>query len=584
MKREKGEQGESGTWKCVLRERKEFMSVHRVNQFCFIYQSVLGNIMLDCGSEWEGIAQIIPSGIARNVIQTSLEEKRKEEQAFLFALPEWKQSAFFPKDIEEWGRERERYARKKIATPMSICADALNTNVQTHWFKRNIQAVFISHAHLGMGLPFLTERMGLNCPIYTTEPVLMAMQLILEELYDTIRYADNVGTLPFDFYSADEITSFLSRIKLIRYDCTIDIAEGLTGFYFRIFVFQIVECIPSGASLGSASFFIRAPGHALYYCAFAKWKSFLSAQEPAHLPFILRTKQKQSENVVESFPLHILLPCLTLKSSSNELAIRTVIQTLEQTISRGGSILFPISFDLGNCIQLLEVVSAWVLKYEKECPIFLVGSKASSCLQYASIAVDSVQRKRQDMAVTGQPVFPFQDLIKKGHAHVFLHAMDLFDQTSSSQFHFTPLLSHSCIVFASHPSLRFGDALLLLPMFAANEAHAIILTDSNFPSPFVPFVNSSFLCTIVDAFFELKMSETEICVFDDLHPCSIVVGSEQKNCADVRSTLRILDNGGVLVLPTNHSGLLPARISSELYDQMTFATDEVSIFPFPYII
>ncbi len=42
---------------------------------------------------------------------------------------------------------------------------------------------------------------------------------------------------------------------------------------------------------------------------------------------------------------------------------------------------------------------------------------------------------------------------------------------------------HPCVVLASHSSLRFGDALALLPLFLPNQRNAIVLTDPDYPAP-----------------------------------------------------------------------------------------------------
>jgi hypothetical protein len=71
-----------------------------------------------------------------------------------------------------------------------------------------------------------------------------------------------------------------------------------------------------------------------------------------------------------------------------------------------------------------------------------------------------------------------------------------------------------CIVLAPHPSLRFGPALQLLPLFAANSSNMLMLTDpdTRCASVMKPFDTAKLLYRVVEVLSYLTRSHRTRCL------------------------------------------------------------------------
>ncbi|KAG8271111.1 Integrator complex subunit 9 [Homalodisca vitripennis] len=99
---------------------------------------------------------------------------------------------------------------------------------------------------------------------------------------------------------------------------------------------------------------------------------------------------------------------------------------------------------------------------------------------------------KQNKVYLPEEPFPHAQLIKSGRLKHFKH---IYDEGFSNDFR------QPCVVFCGHPSLRFGDAVHFVEMWASNPQHTIIFTEPDFAhlealAPFQPVAMKALHCPI----------------------------------------------------------------------------------------
>ncbi|KAI8437891.1 hypothetical protein MSG28_010573 [Choristoneura fumiferana] len=117
-------------------------------------------------------------------------------------------------------------------------------------------------------------------------------------------------------------------------------------------------------------------------------------------------------------------------------------------------------------------------------PLYVLSEVADASLAYSNILAEWVSQAKQP--------FPHAGLARAGRLR---RARRLHEDAFSRDFR------QPCVVFAGHPSLRFGAAVHLLELWAAQPQHAVIFTEPDFPylealAPFQPLAMKAFHCPI----------------------------------------------------------------------------------------
>ncbi|CAG9132491.1 unnamed protein product [Plutella xylostella] len=162
------------------------------------------------------------------------------------------------------------------------------------------------------------------------------------------------------------------------------------------------------------------------------------------------------------------------------------------TLRGGGAVLLPV-YPSGVLYDLLECLSMHLdTAGLSQIPLYVISPVADASLAYSNILAEWVSTAKQARVYVPEEPFPHAALARAGRLR---HAARLHDHSFSEHFR-TP-----CVVFCGHPSLRFGAAVHLLELWAANPAHAVIFTEPDFPylealAPFQPLAMKAFHCPI----------------------------------------------------------------------------------------
>ena len=104
-------------------------------------------------------------------------------------------------------------------------------------------------------------------------------------------------------------------------------------------------------------------------------------------------------------------------------------------------------------------------------PMYFVSPVAENSISYANILGEWMSKTRQDRIFLPDPPFIHAELTKAGKLHRFV-------DISSGTFGDTP--KTPCVVFAGHPSLRFGDVVHLMRIWGASPKNTVIFIEPEF--------------------------------------------------------------------------------------------------------
>ncbi|KAL1515484.1 hypothetical protein AB1Y20_002108 [Prymnesium parvum] len=172
-------------------------------------------------------------------------------------------------------------------------------------------------------------------------------------------------------------------------------------------------------------------------------------------------------------------------------------QEICRTCAAGGNVLVPCA-PHGATLSLLELLSSSLLSRGIRLPIFLISPIASSALGQAALHFDFLDAARKRQALRPDAAFAFERMQQSG---ALVCAESLADLSAP--------LSSPAVVLAAHPSLRLGDAPLLLNMWKEQPSSLLLLTWpcddlTQLLAPFQPLRMRSTYCPL-----DLRLSADE---------------------------------------------------------------------------
>ncbi|KAI8437886.1 hypothetical protein MSG28_010568 [Choristoneura fumiferana] len=143
------------------------------------------------------------------------------------------------------------------------------------------------------------------------------------------------------------------------------------------------------------------------------------------------------------------------------------------TLRGGGGVLLPV-YPSGVLYDLLECLGAHLEAAGlAHVPLYVLSEVADASLAYSNILAEWVSQAKQARVYLPEEPFPHAGLARAGRLR---RARRLHEDAFSRDFR------QPCVVFAGHPSLRFGAAVHLLELWAAQPQHAVIFTVSRVAS------------------------------------------------------------------------------------------------------
>lgn len=350
-----------------------------------------------------------------------------------------------------------------------------------------LDAILISNYTCMLALPYITEGTGFRGQVYATEPTLQIGRFYLEELCRWAeggtdrarRWKEVLHLLPQPLADASKPKSWrrlytrramnaaLARVRVVGYDEDVDIYGALKA-----------TAVSSGFCLGSANWVLRSEHEKIAYVSGSS---------------TLTTHPRPANQAALRGCAALVLAALTQTPAHNpDNMLGDLCVHAAATLRQGGAVLLPV-YSSGVVFDLLECLSAHLDGAGLGAvPMFLLSPAADAALAYANILAEWLSLGKQTRVYLPEEPFPHAALVRQGRLR---HYPSVHHEAFGADFR-TP-----CVVFCGHPSLRFGDAVHFVEMWADNPLHAIIFTEPDFPhmealAPFRPLAMKAFHCPI----------------------------------------------------------------------------------------
>ena len=348
-----------------------------------------------------------------------------------------------------------------------------------------VDAILITNNSQMSALPYIMTDPEFHGRVYATEPCVLMGRLALIALCKYIeqcptrRSEVDMNSIPShvhpifkqkdqirQVYNRDVIDSCFAKITPVRYNEQVDL-------------FGLVDCVPlpAGSSIGSANWIIKAGDYKISYVS-------SSSKLTNHtLPMEVMSLANPDVLLLSNLSLNpMYFPDSTLSEVCN---------VVISTVKSGGNVLIPCH-STGVILDLIE----WLIQnlnknLLSDVPIIIVSPVADAALAHPDIYGEWLNDAKQAKLYIPELPFQHSQLIKSKRIHHFSNVAD-----GMREVYKTP-----CIVFAGHPSLRCGDAVLLLEKWRDDAHNAVILIEPEFSfattlAPFLPMSMKSYFCPI----------------------------------------------------------------------------------------
>ena len=333
----------------------------------------------------------------------------------------------------------------------------------------SIDAILISNYTTMLALPYITEETNFSGAIYLTEPTLHFGRLFMEETIEFLEQRSSKSnqegsasmpiwkstTLPGNLghisgicktwrktYSREQIESCLSKVTLV-------------GFSEQKDIFGLVTVSPvsAGFCIGSSNWIINSGFEKIAYVSG-------SSTLTTHPSSLDQSPLKNADCLI--------LTALTQTPTHNpDPMMVEFCKTVIETTKSGGNVLVPcypsgIVYDLIECLaSQMEIAGLATV------PLFFVSPVADSSLAYANIMAEWLSGNKQSRVYLPEEPFPHGNLVKCGRLKSF---KNLYNENFSSEYR------QPCVMFAGHPSLRFGEAIHFIELWGNNPNNTIVFT------------------------------------------------------------------------------------------------------------
>ena len=251
-------------------------------------------------------------------------------------------------------------------------------------FKGLIDLVIISHFHLDHcgSLPYFTEVLGYDGPLYATHPTKAIMPILLED-YRKIS-VDRRGVEQKDFFTSEQIKQCMLKVTPCSLEETITIEPD---FEIRPYY--------AGHVLGACMFYIRVGQQTLLYTG------DYNMTPDRHLGAACCDKLRPDLMITES-------TYATTIRESKRWRERDLLDSVTQTVRAGGKVLIPV-FALGRAQELCLLLDAHWERTGLNAPIYFSAGLTEKANWYYKLYISWTNQKIKDTFVK-RNVFDFQHI------------------------------------------------------------------------------------------------------------------------------------------------------------------------------
>jgi len=339
-----------------------------------------------------------------------------------------------------------------------------------------VDIILVSNFESIDALPYITEHSGFKGQVFATEPTKEFGRLLMEDLVENCKkypkdvqssmwkHPSNKKTLPEclqkwennflswrSIYSKEDIYKSVQKIKSITYNEVYEIFGALR-----------ITAHPSGYSIGSCNWTIQSDFEKIAYMSssskFISHPQFIDEKPLCNADALLFAGMTQAHGT----DVHHYM--------------NAFIDSLKVTMDRGGNMLVPTQ-PCGVVLDLITRLSeSSVIDNNRDFTIYFISPTAKGCLSFSQIYAEWLQAERHNFAYQPQPPFHHNELIDLGKIKVKSSVKEITIGKDGK----TEDFKQPCLVFASHPSLRMGEAVHFMNMWGKNTNNAITFIDPNF--------------------------------------------------------------------------------------------------------
>ncbi|GAX81273.1 hypothetical protein CEUSTIGMA_g8705.t1 [Chlamydomonas eustigma] len=291
-----------------------------------------------------------------------------------------------------------------------------------------ISCVIITHFHLDHcgALPYFTEVLGYEGPIYATFPTKILMPVMLEDYHRVMVERQGGGRV---WYTRQQIHSCMEKVIAVDLGQKVqmDVDFEFTSYY-------------AGHVLGAAMFFLKSGVQTVLYTG-----DYNTSPErhlgAAHI-------ERLSPDVLISESTYA-----TTLRDSRRARERDFLQAVHEIVSKGGKVLIPV-FAVGRAQELLLMIEEFWERVGLKVPIYFSGGMASRANLYYRLLVNwTSQQLKSPQCRHSAFNFP----LTKAWDRALLHA------------------EGPCVLFATPGMLQGGASLEAFKAWAGSPLNLVIL-------------------------------------------------------------------------------------------------------------
>ncbi|KRZ48605.1 Bardet-Biedl syndrome 5 protein [Trichinella nativa] len=413
--------------------------------------------------------------------------------------------------------------------------------------------ILVSNFNSALALPFITERSEFQGTVYATEPTVEFARCLMLDMvtyFERAKSATHRKLTSAPFYTFEDVENCLSKVNIVNYNETV-ICPG----------FGHLTPTASGLSIGGCNWIV-------YLSSFTCVSTHAKAM------------------AVDKFDnaTAIVVGSLNQYPKKNPATVMDEFCTVvANTIAAGGNVLIPSS-PCGVTFDLIEYLFARVLSRSPlpNCQVIFISETADTCFAFGNICGEWLCDSKKCRVF--QPQEPF------------VHGSFFFLKSCKLMSRFA-CISTACswwtcetdeinkrspyIVFASHPSLRVGDAVQFLLLMKDNEKNTIILTDPEFSPNEVLFPYKPISMKVAFCPIDVRMNTVEaVSLLSSLQPKALCLPIQEKNTVEnfcntseivvrfSRSNTRYYSTSNICPIPPDHR-LVKIKLDPKLASAVT---------------
>ncbi|KAK1351001.1 subunit 11 of integrator complex [Hamiltosporidium tvaerminnensis] len=295
----------------------------------------------------------------------------------------------------------------------------------TNSFDKAIDCLIISHFHLDHcgALPYFTEVLGYNGPIFMTHPTKAICPILLEDYRKiTAKINDN------KHFTSSDIKNCMNKVIPLNMNET--------------YVHDGIEIVPyyAGHVLGAAMFYVKVKDESVVYTG------DYNTTPDRHLGAAWIDCLKPDVLITESTYACVIRECRKAKE-------REFINCIDETIKRGGKVLVPI-FALGRAQELCLLVDAYWEKMGYSTPVYFSAGLTEKANQIYRLFINYTNENIREK--------------------IFQRNMFDFKHIKPFQKHFLEK-NVPMVIFASPGMLHSGLSLSIFKEWCNDEKNLIII-------------------------------------------------------------------------------------------------------------